>query len=79
METREQLEKELQGVKDRIEILNMIEELLLKMKSLAEDVVESDLNAEEIEKINREVKYLQEQVMLLDARSTELSWLIKLS
>lgn len=73
MDTREELEKELKRVKCRLEILDMIEERLFKMKSLAEKVVDNELGKSEIERINEEVKYLQEQIRLLDAESTDLS------
>lgn len=73
MDTREELEKELKRVKDRLEILDMIEERLFKMRKLAEKAVDNELDKSEIERINQEVKYLQEQIRLLDAESTDLS------
>lgn len=73
MDSKEELESELQRVKYRLEILDMIEERLLQMKALAEEVLEGKLNGEEIERVNMELQYLQEQVRLLEENPTEKS------
>ena len=65
----EQLEK----VNIRLQILDMIENKLLKMKELAQRVVEEDLTEKEIEDINKQVQKLVAEVKLLDSEPTELS------
>ena len=70
---RQKLVDQLEKVKFRLEILDMIEEKLLKMKDLAQRVLDEDLTDKEISKINAEVKNLGEQVGLLDSESTDLS------
>ena len=66
---KSQLEEQLKLVKQRIEILNMIEERLIKMRELAQNVVDNDLTQREIEAISREVKSLEEQINLLNLES----------
>lgn len=66
---KSQLEEQLKLVKQRIEILNMIEEKLIKMRELAQNVVDNDLTQREIEAISREVKSLEEQINLLNLES----------
>ena len=72
-QAKKQLIDQLEKVKFRLEILDMIEEKLLKMKDLAQRVLDEDLTDKEISKINAEVKNLGEQVGLLDSESTDLS------
>ena len=70
---RKQLEKQLEKVNRRLEILDMIEEKLLCMKVLTQRVIDEDLTDEEILEINMKVNNLGEQVNLLDMQVTELS------
>ncbi|SHI62303.1 hypothetical protein SAMN02745975_00267 [Geosporobacter subterraneus DSM 17957] len=70
---KKELEEQLERVKQRLQILDMIEEKLFQMRELAQRVVDEDLTDEEIQKINKQVKYLEEQVRLLDSESTQLS------
>ncbi|MDD2587076.1 MAG: hypothetical protein PHO25_10635 [Syntrophomonadaceae bacterium] len=70
---KKELEAQLEKVKQRLQILDMIEERLLQMSELAQKVVDEDLTEEELQKINQQVKYLEEQVRLLDSESTSLS------
>ena len=70
---RKQLEKQLEKVNIRLEILDMIEEKLLCMKVLTQRVIDEDLTDEEILEINMKVNNLGEQVSLLDMQATELS------
>ena len=70
---RKQLEKQLEKVNRRLEILDMIEEKLLFMKVLTQRVIDEDLTDEEILEINMKVNNLGEQVSLLDMQATELS------
>lgn len=69
---KQELEEQLRKVKQRLQMLDMIEEKLLQMKELAQRVVDNDLCEEEIEEINFQVKNLEEQVRLLDRQSTQL-------
>ena len=57
----------------RLQLLDMIENKLLKMKGLAQRFVEEDLNDKEINEINKQVQELGEQVSLLDSEATKLS------
>lgn len=57
----------------RFQILDMIEEKLLRMKKLAQIVVNEDLTEKEIRDINNQVQNLVEQVDLLDSEPTQLS------
>ena len=70
---RKQLEKQLEKVNRRLEILDMIEEKLYHMKVLTQRVIDEDLTDEEIREINKEVQNLGEQVILLDSEATQLS------
>ena len=70
---KKQLIEQLQKVNMRLQILDMIENKLLKMKELAQRVVEEDLTEKEIEDINKQVQELVTKVDLLDSEPTELS------
>ncbi|MDD4549618.1 MAG: hypothetical protein PHT79_07675 [Syntrophomonadaceae bacterium] len=70
---KKELEAQLEKVKQRLQILDMIEERLLQMSELVQKVVDEDLTEEELQKINQQVKYMEEQVRLLDSESTSLS------
>ena len=70
---KKKLEKQLEKVNRRLEILDMIEEKLYHMKFLTQRVIDEDLTDEEILEINMEVNNLGEQVSLLDMQATELS------
>lgn len=70
---KKELEEQLIKVKQRLEILDMLEEKLLKKKELAQRVVDNNLNNEESKKTSIQVKNLEEQVKLLDSQSTQLS------
>ena len=70
---KKKLEKQLEKVNRRLEILDMIEEKLYHMKFLTQRVIDEDLTDEEILEINMEVNNLGEQVSLLDKQVTELS------
>ena len=72
-DVRKQLEKQLEKVNRRLEILDMIEEKLYHMKVLTQRVIDEDLTDEEILEINMKVNNLGEQLSLLDMQATELS------
>ena len=71
--TRKQIEEQLEMVNTRLQILDMIENKLLKMKKLAQRVVVEDLTEKEIKNINNQVQKLVKEVELLDRESTQLS------
>ncbi|ABR46967.1 hypothetical protein Amet_0742 [Alkaliphilus metalliredigens QYMF] len=77
MEDKEQVKKEmkqeLEKVKYRIKILDLIEEKLFEMRELAQRVIEEELTDEEIENINQQVKTLEKQVKLLNSESNGIS------
>ncbi|ABR46970.1 hypothetical protein Amet_0745 [Alkaliphilus metalliredigens QYMF] len=63
MEDQEQVKKEmeqqLEKVKYRIQMLDLIEEKLFQMRELAQRVIDEELSNEEIENINQQVKTLE--------------------
>lgn len=65
----QQLKAELQWVKYRMRMLDIIEEKLLQMKRMAEIAKESNFSSEEIEAINVEIHNLEEQVKAIDSES----------
>ncbi len=71
--TKKELEDQLQEVKQRLEILDMIDGRLFEMKKLAQRVIDEELSEMEIEEINNQVKALGQEVILLDKDSTQLS------
>lgn len=64
-----QLKAELQLVKYRMRMLDIIEEKLLQMRRMAEIAKELNFRLEEIEAINLEIHNLEEQVKALDSES----------
>ena len=70
---RKKLIEQLGKVNMRLQILDMIENKLLKMRELAQRVVEEDLTEKEIQEINEKVQELVAEVELLDSEPTELS------
>ena len=68
-ELKQELEAELQWVKYRIRMLDIIEEKLLKMKKTAEAAKDLDLSVDQIELINTEINNLAEQARALDEES----------
>ena len=70
---KKELIEQLQKVNMRLQILDMIENKLLKMKELAGRVVEEDLTEKKIEDINKQVQELVAEVDLLDSEPKELS------
>lgn len=70
---KRQLIEQLDKVSFRLEILDMIEKKLLKIKELAGRVVDEDLTEKEIQDINNQVQELVTEVELLDSEPTQLS------
>ncbi|WZL73752.1 hypothetical protein QBE52_03180 [Clostridiaceae bacterium 35-E11] len=72
-EQRKHLEEQLEKVKQRLQLLDMMEEKLIQMKQLAQKRIEKDVTVEQIQKMNDQVRNLEKQVRLLDSESTKLS------
>lgn len=69
MENNEELIQQLNWVKYRLRMLDLIEEKLLKMKALACLVKDKEMDKEEIENINLEIQRLAKEVNGLDEES----------
>ncbi|EOD00375.1 hypothetical protein [Caldisalinibacter kiritimatiensis] len=65
----EYLKEKLEWVKYRLEMLDIIEDKLKEMKSLAEYIKENDLDDEEAMKINNKFNELKEEVIKMDNKS----------
>lgn len=65
----QQLKAELQWVKYRARMLDIIEEKLLKMRRMEEIAMAGNLSSDEAQAINSEIKDLEEQVKALDSES----------
>jgi len=72
-QVKKQLQEQLENVRQRLQLLDMIEEKLFKMKELTQRVIDEELTDEEINEINKQVQNLGEQVKLLDSEATQLS------
>ena len=74
-ELRQELQEELQWVKCRQKMLDIMDEKLLQMQQLAEQAQECSLASEEREILNVRLNDLTEQVEALDSESqrTELN------
>lgn len=68
-EIRQELQQELQWVKYRREMLEIIEKKLLYMKELAEQANHKSFNEAEIELLNSMLNDLAAQVKALDSES----------
>lgn len=77
MNEREELEKklkeELQWVKYRQRMLDVIEEKLTKMKNIAEQAREKNLTESELRELNAKLNNLSEQVKAIDSESRIIS------
>lgn len=65
----ESLKTELQWVKYRIIMLDLIEEKILQMKRISKTAKETNFGSEEIEAINTQIHDLEEQIKALDDES----------
>lgn len=70
---KKDLEDQLEEVKHRIQILDLTQDRLLKMRKIAQSGVGGGLTEEEVKKANKQIKDLQEQIRLLSAERTQLS------
>ncbi|GEA29281.1 hypothetical protein [Clostridium diolis] len=64
-----QLKAELQWIKYRMRMLDIIEEKLLQMRMMTETAKELNLSAEEINFLNIEIHNLEKKVKALDSES----------
>lgn len=68
-ELQQEIKQELQWVKYRMKMLDIMERKLFEMKDLAQQTSIKDLNVEEREKIQSKIKSLESQVNALDSES----------
>ncbi|MVX62326.1 hypothetical protein GKZ28_01250 [Clostridium chromiireducens] len=69
MDEREELKQELQWMKYRMNMLDIMEKKLLQMKELAEQVKNNNLTEKEYEVLNLRLNDLAAQVRALDEES----------
>lgn len=69
---KQELEAELQWVKYRMRMLEIIEEKLLRMRKISDMAKRSDISLDEIESINIEINNLVQEVKALDGESKKL-------
>ncbi|MBV4418604.1 hypothetical protein KM800_04580 [Clostridium tyrobutyricum] len=72
MNQKEQLNQELQWVKYRIHILDIINEKLLLMRNIADKARASNLSTMEIQELNYKINSLAIQVKALDEESKRI-------
>ena len=68
-ELKQELKSELQWVKYRIRMLDIIEEKLVQMRNMAEIAKERKLSVDEVKVINTEINNLVEQARAIDEES----------
>lgn len=68
-ELKRELEEELQWIKYREKMLDIIEDKLLEMRKLAEKAQKENFTAEELEMMNVRIKDLAMQIEALDSES----------
>ena len=74
-ELKEELKSELQWVKYRIRMLDIIEEKLVQMRNMAEVAKEGNLSVDEVKAMNTEINNLAEQARALDEESRKFEFL----
>lgn len=72
-EIKEELTNQLDKINNRLEILELIEKKLYKIKELAKKIINEDLDEKEIQNINDKAKKLEREIDLLNQNPTELS------
>ena len=73
-ELKEVLEQELVWVKYRQDMLDIIEEKLLKMREIAEQAKEENMSPEKLKVLNTKLKNLAAQVRALDEESRKMEY-----
>lgn len=72
MDDKEKLNQELQWVKYRMHILDIMEKKLLLMRDIAQEAKIPGYNEAEIEELNRKINNLAGQVKALDDESKKI-------
>ena len=70
---KQELQAQLEEVKQQLIILGMIEDRLLKIRNLSQKIICEELTEIEIKEINKQVQNLEQQVLLLESKGTKLS------
>jgi len=70
---RRELDRQLDGIRERMEMLDLIDERLKRMRSLAQRAADPLLSDEERVLLSRELRKLEEEVRLLACAGTPLS------
>lgn len=71
-ELKKELEQELEWVKYRQKMLDLIEDKLMQMKQIAEQAKEDKLSPIELKALNDRLNNLAEQVRALDSESRKM-------
>lgn len=71
-ELKKELEQELEWVKYRQKMLDLIEDKLMQMKQIAEQAKEDNLSPIELKALNDRLNNLAEQVSALDSESRKM-------
>lgn len=71
-ELKQELEQELQWVRYRQKMLDLIEDKLLQMKQIAEQAKEGNLSPAELEVLNDRLNNLVAQVRAIDSESRKM-------
>ncbi len=66
---KQKLEQELQWVKYRMKMLDLIDEKLVKMREIAQSVKDGNKSKDELEALNAKLNNLGSQVNALDEES----------
>ena len=74
-ELKQELKSELQWVKYRIRMLDIIEEKLVQMRNMAEVAKEGNLSEDEVNTINAQINNLAEQARAIDEESRKFEFL----
>lgn len=65
-EQKEFVEEQLQWTKEQIHLLDQMDAILQEMKKIAEYAAENELSKEEAEKLNSQLKELQDEYSYLE-------------
>lgn len=71
-ELKQELQQELEWVKYRQRMLDIIERKLIKMKQLIELATRENFTGEELEEVNRKIIRLLDQVKAIDGESRRI-------
>lgn len=71
-ELKQELKQELQWVKYKMRMLDIVEEKLVRTRIMAEIDKDGNINTDEVKAINTEINNLVEQVRALDEESRKI-------